>query len=60
MQKPILVFKIGTASITDDKGNLDELVVKNIAKQLAVLNKEYCVLIVSSGAGKWQKIHQKL
>ncbi len=50
MQKPILVFKIGTASITDDKGNLDELVVKNIAKQLAVLNKEYCVLIVSSGA----------
>ena len=40
MQKPILVFKIGTSSITDTNGNLDELVVQSVAKQLAALHKE--------------------
>ncbi len=50
MQKPILVFKIGTSSITDIKGNLDEIVVQSIAKQLAALHKEFHILIVSSGA----------
>lgn len=50
MQKPILVFKIGTSSITDANGNLDETVVQSIAKQLAVLQKQYHIVIVSSGA----------
>lgn len=50
MQKPILVFKIGTSSITDINGNLDEMVVKSIAKQLAVLHNEFHIVIVSSGA----------
>lgn len=50
MQQPILVFKIGTASITDEKGNLDETVVRTIAKQLAALQKEYRIVMVSSGA----------
>jgi glutamate 5-kinase len=50
MQKPILVFKIGTSSITDTKGNLDELVVQSVAKQLAALHKEYHIVMVSSGA----------
>ncbi len=50
MQKPILVFKIGTSSITDAKGNLDEIVVQSVAKQLAVLHKEFHIVIVSSGA----------
>ena len=50
MQKPILVFKIGTSSITDTKGNLDETVVQSIAKQLAVLQKQFHIVIVSSGA----------
>lgn len=50
MQKPILVFKIGTSSITDSQGNLDESVVKSIARQLAHLHKEYAIVIVSSGA----------
>ncbi len=50
MQKPILVFKIGTSSITDALGNLDEEVVQNIAKQLATLHKEFQIVIVSSGA----------
>jgi glutamate 5-kinase len=50
MQKPILVFKIGTASITDAKGNLDETVLKSISGQLAALHKEYRIVVVSSGA----------
>lgn len=50
MNKPILVFKIGTASITDTNGNLDELVVQSIAKQLATLHKTFHIVIVSSGA----------
>ena len=50
MQKPIIVFKIGTSSITDAKGNLDETVVQSIAKQLSILHKEFHIVIVSSGA----------
>lgn len=50
MHKPILVFKIGTSSITDTKGNLDEAVVKSIAAQLAALHNEYHIVMVSSGA----------
>ncbi|HNY54676.1 MAG TPA: glutamate 5-kinase [Chitinophagales bacterium] len=50
MQKPILVFKIGTSSITDSNGNLDEMVVQSVAKQLASLHKEYHIVVVSSGA----------
>ena len=50
MQKPILVFKIGTASITDANGNLDEAVVQSIASQLATLHKEFHIVLVSSGA----------
>ncbi|MFN8261362.1 MAG: glutamate 5-kinase [Chitinophagales bacterium] len=50
MQKPILVFKIGTSSITDAKGNLDEMVVQSVAKQLAALHKRYHIVMVSSGA----------
>src|SRR3954465_2391513 len=50
MQKPILVFKIGTSSITDEKGNLDETVVKSVAKQLAALHRDFHIVLVSSGA----------
>ena len=50
MNKPILVFKIGTSSITNAKGNLDEAVVESIALQLAVLHKDFRIVIVSSGA----------
>ena len=50
MHKPILVFKIGTASITDSNGNLDEIVLSSITKQLATLHKTYHIVMVSSGA----------
>lgn len=44
MQKPILVFKIGTSSITDNKGNLDEAIVQSVAAQLATLHKKYHIV----------------
>jgi len=50
MQKPILVYKIGTSSITDNKGNLDEAIVQSVAAQLATLHKKYHIVLVSSGA----------
>ena len=49
-QKPILVFKIGTSSITDKNGNLDEAVVLQVAHQIALLHKKYHIVMVSSGA----------
>lgn len=50
MAKPILVLKFGTASITTTDGELDELVIKEIARQVALIHKEYDLVIVSSGA----------
>jgi glutamate 5-kinase len=48
--KPILVFKIGTSSITSASGTLDEKVMRRVAGQVAVLHKKYRIVIVSSGA----------
>src|ERR1041385_9135886 len=50
MNKPILVLKIGTSSITNEEGFLDLSVLRNIAGQIAVVHKNYHVVIVSSGA----------
>ncbi|WP_316823022.1 glutamate 5-kinase [Pedobacter gandavensis] len=50
MNKPILVLKLGTASITTQKGELDEAVIANVAVQVAQLAKEYRLILVSSGA----------
>lgn len=48
--KPIVVIKFGTASITDAKGNINDLVIEQIAQQVAVLQKDFSVVLVSSGA----------
>ena len=50
MAKPILVLKFGTASITTSKGELDEDVIAEIARQVAAIHKQYNMVIVSSGA----------
>lgn len=50
MSKPILVLKFGTASITSSKGELDELVIEDIARQVASIYKDFNLVIVSSGA----------
>lgn len=48
--KPILVLKFGTASITTESGEPNEQVIAQIAKDLSTLHKDYHVVIVSSGA----------
>ena len=50
LAKPILVLKFGTASITTGKGELDEAVIAEIARQVALIHQQYNLVIVSSGA----------
>jgi glutamate 5-kinase len=50
MSKPILVIKFGTASITHKNGEIDDSVIAEIARQVALLHANYHIVIVSSGA----------
>lgn len=50
MIKPILVIKFGTASITQKNGEPDENIIATIARQVAQLQQQYHVVLVSSGA----------
>lgn len=50
MLRKVLVIKLGTAVISNKEGNIDEEVVRKVADQVAILSKEYHVVIVSSGA----------
>lgn len=50
LAKPILVLKFGTASITTSKGELDEAVISEISRQVALIHHQYNLVIVSSGA----------
>ncbi len=50
MPKPILVIKFGSASITKPDGELNQLALVEIARQIAQLHPQYSIVIVSSGA----------
>jgi glutamate 5-kinase len=50
MQKPVLVVKLGTAVITNNEGKVDEQIIEKLAAEAASLNKDYHVVLVSSGA----------
>ena len=50
MEKPILVFKVGTASITKADGTPDVSLIASFARQIAQLHNEFRIVIVSSGA----------
>lgn len=50
MTKPVLVFKIGTSSLTTSDGEVDEILLADIALQISELHQKYDVVIVSSGA----------
>lgn len=50
MSKPIIVIKFGTASITHQSGELNEEILQEIARQIAVLHATYQIVMVSSGA----------
>ncbi|MFD2573870.1 glutamate 5-kinase [Spirosoma soli] len=50
MNKPVLVLKFGTASITKPNGEPNEPVMVDIARQVAALHPHYRIVLVSSGA----------
>ncbi|MEM7602713.1 MAG: glutamate 5-kinase [Verrucomicrobiota bacterium] len=50
MKRPILILKLGTASITRADGRPDEPVMVDIARQVAQLHQHYRIVLVSSGA----------
>jgi len=50
MQKPVLVIKLGTAVITDDKGVIVQAIIKKVAGEIAALADKYRIVLVSSGA----------
>lgn len=50
MQKSVLIIKFGSSSLTTPAGEVDEQIVLEIARQSAVLQKKYNLVIVSSGA----------
>ena len=50
MKKPILILKIGTAAITKNDGDLDQVAMVEIARQVAQIHKSYNIIMVSSGA----------
>ncbi len=50
MEKPLLVLKIGTASITTENGDLNQVTMVDIVRQVAKIHKDFHLVIVSSGA----------
>ena len=50
MKKPVLVIKFGSAAITTKDGDVDERIVLEIARQVAMLQPKYNIVLVSSGA----------
>ena len=50
MQKPVLVIKLGTAVITDEKGVIVQSIIKKVAAEVAALSEQYRIVLVSSGA----------
>jgi len=50
MGKSILVLKLGSASITTAKGEIDESIISDITRQVALLAKDHHLILVSSGA----------
>ena len=50
MKKPILVIKFGSASITTANAEVDERIILEIARQVAQLQAQYNIVLVSSGS----------
>jgi glutamate 5-kinase len=50
MQMPVLVIKLGTAVVTDQRGMIAPATIKKVAAEVAGLSAQYRVVLVSSGA----------
>lgn len=49
-QKKVLVIKLGTAVITNSDGDVNNAVIKKLSDEVARLNSDYNIVLVSSGA----------
>src|SRR5699024_7977445 len=58
MHMPVLVVRFGSSSLTSN-GEIDERVALDIARQTAILQRQYNILIDSSGAVDAWKRHLK-
>lgn len=50
MHKPVLVIKLGTAVLTNEKGEIGQATIRKVAAGIAALSDRYRVILVSSGA----------
>lgn len=50
MQKPVLVIKLGSATISNSDGSINKKIIKRIADEIAALSANWRVVLVSSGA----------
>jgi glutamate 5-kinase len=50
MQKPVLVIKLGTAVVTDERGMVAPATIRKVAAEVAALTAGHRVVLVSSGA----------
>lgn len=50
MQKPVLVIKLGSATISKADGSINKTIIKKIADEIAVLSANWRIVLVSSGA----------
>ncbi|HET6252733.1 MAG TPA: glutamate 5-kinase [Puia sp.] len=50
MEKPVLVIKLGTAVVTDERGMVAPATIRKVAAEVAALTAGYRVVLVSSGA----------
>ena len=57
MRQKVLVIKLGSAVITNANGNINKTVIRKIVADIAGLNKNYKVILVSSGAVSSGKKH---
>jgi len=50
MQKPVLIIKLGTAVVTDDRGMISPATIRKVAAEVGALMAGHRVVLVSSGA----------
>ncbi|MGN6213342.1 glutamate 5-kinase [Parafilimonas sp.] len=50
MQKPVLVIKLGSATISKADGSINKTIIKKITDEIAALSAHWRIVLVSSGA----------
>ena len=50
MEKPVVVIKLGTAVLTNERGEIAQATIRKVAAGIALLTKSHRIILVSSGA----------